>query len=327
MSLDLSALELEAPPPPAARGLALVAPLSAFEEDPDKPRFEDEDAEEFALLVADVRRHGILQPVVVRRMPSQQLRLRFGHRRYRAACALQLSGLPYVVTEDPRQFDDYTQVAENQRHKPLQPLELAGFIVRKLAQGEKKREVAARLGIDASAVTHLLALVDAPPLVLELYHGRRCRSPQYLYALRKLVEQQPGVAARHAATAAEIDRAWLASLSAEVHALRPPAADAPAAAPPAVRAAAPGDAVPRTISSPRLLGNYAGRALTVLLERLPSEDGLVWVRFEEGGAVAEVPIGAVQLTALREARRGGLRVVGRAERGDRAGPAAGSSPR
>ncbi len=187
MALDLSALDgWELNPKPREGGSAARAVLSLLEEDPENPRFEDA-PEDFAALVEDVRAHGILQPIVVRRLASGKLRIRFGARRYRAAVKLGLPDVPYVVTEDPRQFDDYAQVAENERRTALQPLELATFIAKKLQHGDSKAKIAARLGIHPSALTHLLCLVgDVPPILLELYHSRRCRTIQYLYRLGRL---------------------------------------------------------------------------------------------------------------------------------------------
>lgn len=186
MALDLSALdESPRPGPSTVPGCVAYAPPTSFEEDPENPRFEW-DPDEFAALVENVRVHGILQPIVVRRLASGRLRIRFGARRFRAALQLGLSEVPYVVTEDPRQLDDYAQVAENERRTALQPLELATFIAKKLAQGESKTSIAKKLAIHPSAVTQLLYLTgEVPPFVLKLYHSRVCRSPQYLYRLTR----------------------------------------------------------------------------------------------------------------------------------------------
>ena len=86
-------------------------------------------------------------------------------------------------------------MAENEQRHALQPLELATFITKKLAAGETKRAVAAKLHLDPSAVTQLLALTgDVPATILELYHSRRCRPPLYLYELRK-IRPEPGPSA------------------------------------------------------------------------------------------------------------------------------------
>lgn len=223
MGLDLSALDatLFAKPEsqPALAALPPRAPLALFEEDPDNPRFEH-DAAAFEALVVDIGRHGILQPIVVRQLENGKLRIRFGACRFRAAVRLGLADAPYVTTEDERQLDDYAQVSENARRAPLQPLELATFIAKKLALGEKKRMVAERLQMDPSALTHLLALVgDAPAWLLELYHANRCRTPQYLYALRRLDRDHPDLVAARCAQATEVDKHFLDALAVECAAL------------------------------------------------------------------------------------------------------------
>lgn len=217
MAFDLSALDAHFDGGPHNMpGVAAVAPLASFEEDPDNPRFE-EDALAFELLVADVRARGLLQPVVVRRGSNGKLRIRFGARRYRAAVKLGLATLPYVLTEDARQFDDYAQVAENQQRTSLQPLELAVFAARKIASGEKRRVVAERLGLHRSALTHLLCLTgDVPPFVLELYHSNKCRSPYYLYQLRGLWQVSPQLVEQACAAAGEVDLRLIDSLGAAV---------------------------------------------------------------------------------------------------------------
>jgi len=136
-------------------------PLSNFEEDPANPRF-DEVPEDFTALVDSIRAYGILQPIVVQGTGAKRLRIRFGSRRYRAAKQLNLPMLPYLLTTDERQLDDYAQVPENEKRMPLQPLGLATFIARRRARGDTKPVVADRVGIDPSAVTHLLSLASEP---------------------------------------------------------------------------------------------------------------------------------------------------------------------
>jgi ParB family chromosome partitioning protein len=219
MALDLSALDGlgGAVSEPALR-LAPTAPPSHFIEDPDQPRVEFEEDEDFLALVEDVRRRGILQPIVVRRQSLDKLLLRFGARRLRAAIAAGLSRVPYIETDDERQLDDYAQVSENHFRRPLQALELARFIERKIAAGEKKKQVAVRLQLDPSAVTHLLALAYEPPtLLLELYHSRRCRAPHLLYALRRLIDQHGPALEDALADGQVVDRHRVDALTAQLN--------------------------------------------------------------------------------------------------------------
>lgn len=226
LDFDLSALDDENATS-APDGTVATAPLDAFEEDPDNIRFEDEDPDEFAAFVADIEARGILQPVVVRKMDSGALRIRFGHRRYRAAAKLGLNAVPFVLSEDE---DAYSQYAENTRRKNTTPLEDAIFVKRRLAAGEKKKDIAKAMQIDASAITHLMALVEepVPEFLLELYHGQRCRTPKYLHSLRKLHSEDAERVERRCAEAEEITQAFIKALRQELDprgAVAPPAGD------------------------------------------------------------------------------------------------------
>jgi ParB family chromosome partitioning protein len=323
MALDLSVLDGESGFISAGAGCAPRAALALFEEDPGNPRFEA-DPPEFELLVADVRARGILQPLVVRRLDNGRLRIRFGARRFRAAVAAGLADAPYVVTEDARQFDDYAQVAENERRSPLQPLELAAFAARKIAEGESKASVAQRLGIHPSALSHLLCLAgDVPPFLLELYHGRRCRTPVYLYRLRRLWRRDPERIEAVCAAAGEIGAAVIDALectpdlaSDAVPLSKVPVG--PGALPAALAGAVPlADRIPGKGSSaskdrsgsvsagagflarPRLFGKWQGREVLLVLHRRPSAPDLIVVRYCDGDGELEVCIDEIVLKALR----------------------------
>lgn len=186
-SLDLSALDSAFTDSPAQTLTAPKAPLSKFEEDPENPRTEFDDVD-FEKFVKDIEERGILQPISVIEV-GDKYRIKFGARRFRAATRLNLSEIPYFIIEDVRQLDDYSQVSENEQRKNLQPLDMAMFINKKISEGAKKKEIADRLKIDPSAVTHYLSLLELPAFLMELYHSRKCRTPQYLYQLKTLHEK------------------------------------------------------------------------------------------------------------------------------------------
>ena len=335
MALDLSALDaMVAPLGNAPSALAPTAPAAQFVEDPTQPRSEFEEDEEYLALVQDIRRRGILQPVIVRRLPSGMLQVRFGARRLRAAIAAGLSVIKYIETDDERQFDDYAQVAENRYRRPLQPLETAQFIERKLAAGEKKKQVAAALHLDPSAVTHLLALAyDPPALLLELYHSHRCRAPHLLYALRKLAQVHGAALGQALDDELVVDRQRVDALAATLAAgANPVVAESGRAAvekgagevaaggrrgSTGERAAtthrtesdtAPaGQMVPpeQTLAGlhlhqhqTRLIGQHQGALLEVLLDWVPHEEGLIWGRYLDDCRIAEMVIGEIVLTRL-----------------------------
>lgn len=217
--LDLGSLDMDVPA--GASGVAAKAPIARFEEDPNQPRTEF-DAEALKTLADDIREHGILQPVIVTEQPDGKLRIRFGARRLRAAKLANLAELPYVLCEDERQLDDYSQVSENEQRANLTPRELAVFVARKVSGGEKRAEVARRLNIDPSAVTHLLALADPPAFIDELYQSGKCRLPVYLYELRKLHEKDADRVEARCAAAEEITRKFISALAQEIKGQEPP---------------------------------------------------------------------------------------------------------
>jgi len=321
MTLDLSMLDRL--PEWGAPAVPRRAPPAAFEEDPEQPRFEFDDDDEFAALVEDVKRRGLLQPLVVRRMPSGTLRIRFGALRYRACVRAGLADIPYIETEDERQFDDYAQVAENARRKPLQPLEMARFIERKLAAGDFKKDIAAKLHIDASAVTHYLALANQPPpLLLELYHSRRCRAPYYLYRLRKLMRRDAALVESTLERAAVVDGGAIEEMARQllqrVMASRESAARGEADMPSASTSVGVAAKTPVLLAStpavdltrPQLLGSYRGRGLEVLLHRRPDAAGSLWVRYLDDGEVGQVDIAGVTLSCLRQRDGRGRKTAG-----------------
>jgi len=189
----------------------LTAPLSRFVEDPHNPRTEFH-AEEFKALVEDIREHGILQPVVVVPLENDQLMIRWGARRLRAARELGLESLPYTIQTDARQQSDFAQVAENEQRAGLSPMDLAHFVERMVAKGMPKKDIAAKLRRDPAVVTHLLSLASAPAFILGLYQSGQCRQPEYLYHVRKLWETHPNIVEYHCARLESITPALLARL-------------------------------------------------------------------------------------------------------------------
>lgn len=306
MALDLSLLDA-AVHAPALRGLPPVKPPTAFEEDPAQPRNEFGEDAAFSALVRDVALRGVLQPLVVRRMPNGMLRIRFGARRYRAALRAGLAEIPYVVTEDERHFDDYAQVAENSHRQPLQPLELGQFVLRKMAAGESRRAIARKLDMHPSAITHLLALAARPPsLLLELYHSRRCRSPYYLYLLRKLMRRDAALVEQAVAAAAYVDLATIEAMTAQV---LEKTVEVPVAC---AGSAVAGDSAPALAAAPRrrsraasrvsgieLLGMHAGRPM-VLLMVLPDMRGHCWVRYSDTKERSQVALSGIVLTEVKD---------------------------
>jgi len=212
MALDLSALDGDEDTT-ASNGRKVYAPHSMFYEDPDQPRKEI-DPEADAKDRADFARRGVQTSITVRPPDaSGRMKIIFGARRFRLSQEAGCTEIPYVIEEDSVKFDDYAQVAENERRKGLSPMDMAVFIQKRKLAGDKNAYIASQIGIDASEVTHHLALVEAPDFIRELYTLRKCRTPKYLYELGNLAKEFPEQVQRFCAGSDDFSRKAIQSLN------------------------------------------------------------------------------------------------------------------
>ena len=133
---------------------------------PRQPRqvFEEKGLQE---LAASIRRHGILQPLTVRRLPDGW-ELVAGERRLRAARMAGLERVPCVeVTVDDRE-SAVLALVENLQRRDLHYFEEAEAIAAYLRQtGSTQEEAAAQLGRSAPAVANKLRLLRLSPACRE----------------------------------------------------------------------------------------------------------------------------------------------------------------
>jgi ParB family chromosome partitioning protein len=140
-------------------GSSAEIPVSRIVRNPYQPRTEH-DTEALAALVESVRRHGILQPILV----SETLdgyRLIAGERRVRAAEIAGLERIPAVVrpAEDDAQLE--LALVENLQRADLAPLEEARAFRRLIDEfGLTQEEVATRMGRSRSSVANTIRLLD-----------------------------------------------------------------------------------------------------------------------------------------------------------------------
>jgi len=138
-------------------------PVDRLEANPNQPRhhFPEEDLEE---LAASIRRHGVLQPVLVSEAETGRYRLVAGERRWRAARLAGLASVPAVIRErlDGDRLLELALV-ENLQRRDLTPLEEArAFEQLRVNLGLAQAEIAERVGIDRSTVANALRLLKLP---------------------------------------------------------------------------------------------------------------------------------------------------------------------
>jgi ParB family chromosome partitioning protein len=148
-------------------------PVDSIRPNPKQPRTVfDED--QLAELVNSIREIGVLQPVVVRRIPESELaeadgklfELIMGERRLRATREAGLAVIPAIIKDT--HDDDLLRDAllENLHRSQLNPLEEAAAYQQLLDDfGCSHEELATRIGRSRPQISNTLRLLKLPPLV------------------------------------------------------------------------------------------------------------------------------------------------------------------
>jgi ParB family chromosome partitioning protein len=133
-------------------------PTVAIRPNPYQPRREVDEAA-LAELAESVRRHGLLQPLVVARADDGYV-LIAGERRWRAAQRVGLAQVPVVVREADAQEMLALAIVENVQRADLDPLEAASAYRRLTDEfGLTQTEVAELVGKSRAAVANTVRLL------------------------------------------------------------------------------------------------------------------------------------------------------------------------
>jgi len=143
-------------------------PLDDLSPSPYQPRkhFDETALKE---LAASIKRHGIVQPVVVTPAATGKYSLIAGERRWRAAQLAGFETVPAVVREHDDAASLELALIENMAREDLNPIEEAracSALVEEL--GLTREEVGRRVGRSRVAVSNLIRLLDLPDEAIEL---------------------------------------------------------------------------------------------------------------------------------------------------------------
>jgi ParB family chromosome partitioning protein len=149
-----------------ARGQRRV-PIEFLRPNPRNPR-KTFDEGELARLASSIRERGIIQPVLVRAIPTtpDAYEIVAGERRWRAAQAAGLHEVPVVVVD----IDDKTSleyaILENVQRSDLNPIEEAAGYQRLLDDFKYTQEELSKvIGKSRSHLANIVRLLDLPPAV------------------------------------------------------------------------------------------------------------------------------------------------------------------
>lgn len=166
--------------------------MHLIERNPYQPR-RDFDEEELRTLAESLQAHGLLQPVIVRRM-GEEYQLVAGERRLRAARLAGWEEVPVkVIDVDDRQAAELA-IVENVQRKDLNAIEKALSFQRYLEQYQcPQDELASRLKINRSTVANLIRLLELPDAVKEAVQTGRI-SQGHARALLPLGDEREQIA-------------------------------------------------------------------------------------------------------------------------------------
>jgi ParB family chromosome partitioning protein len=155
------------PPPAPAKPLTLfLCPLEKIVPCRTQPR-QNFDPAALDELTASIQSHGVLEPLVVRRLPGEErFEIVAGERRWRAAQRAGLREVPVHVRDVNERAAFELALVENVQREDLNPIEFAEAIDRLTSEHAYTHEsLAALLNKDRSTLANALRLLKLPKKV------------------------------------------------------------------------------------------------------------------------------------------------------------------
>ena len=162
--------------------------LSQIEPNRDQPRkiFSEEALNE---LADSIRKHGVLQPLLVRPLPGGSYQLVAGERRWRASRMAGLQEVPVVIREMDEEQAMEIALIENLQREDLNAIEEAtGYKQLMERYGMTQEQVAKRVGKSRPAIANALRLLNLPQKVMDMV-GEGEVSPGHARALLAFDDQ------------------------------------------------------------------------------------------------------------------------------------------
>jgi ParB family chromosome partitioning protein len=117
-------------------------------------------------LIDSIRQHGIIQPLIVRRLSGGTHELIAGERRWRAAQEVGLAEVPVILRSASDLEVLELSLIENLQRSDLNPIEEAhGYARLRDEFGMKQEEIAVKVGRSRAAVANAMRLLDLDPQI------------------------------------------------------------------------------------------------------------------------------------------------------------------
>lgn len=153
---------------PEEKGGVTMIRLADIAPKKDQPRKQFE-SEPLSQLAESIALHGVLQPIIVRPLPTGTYEIIAGERRWRASRLAGLGEIPAIVMEADELKAAQVALIENIQRENLNPFEEANAYAELMrTYGMSQEEVAVKLGKSRSAVANVVRLLDLPEEVAAL---------------------------------------------------------------------------------------------------------------------------------------------------------------
>src|SRR5687768_12385386 len=206
---DKLEVDIQSPASPQQKGVVASGiaeiPIEEIEVNPFQPRthFDQEALQE---LSESIKVHGIIQPITVRRLTTNQYQLISGERRFQASKLAGLKTIPaYIRSANDQQMLEMALI-ENIQRENLNAIEIALSYQRLISECSLKQdELGERVGKNRATVTNYLRLLRLPPDIqiavrdnkLSMGHARaiiNVENPdKQLYIFKKTVDEDLSV--------------------------------------------------------------------------------------------------------------------------------------
>ena len=151
---------------PTEKNLFFI-PIEKIVRDPEQPRkiFNDENIKELAL---SIKKHGLIQPIIIRKYGADEYRIVAGERRWRASQIAELNIMPSIIL--PSDLDkDEVSLIENIQREDLKTTEEAIAYNNLIEKNKYSHEqLASIVGKSRSHVTNTLRILNLDKYFLDL---------------------------------------------------------------------------------------------------------------------------------------------------------------
>jgi len=166
----------------------IQAPLNQITINPYQPR-SNFDHEELEDLIESIKKHGIIQPLIVTKTHSGY-ELIAGERRFKSAEILELKTVPVIIRNAENIEKLEIALIENVQRQNLNPIEEA-MAFKKLVDefNLTQEEVAQRMGKKRATITNSLRLLDLPPEIQQALINKQITTGHAKVILSEETEQ------------------------------------------------------------------------------------------------------------------------------------------